>query len=307
MKYISLFAILLLIACNNTETNTETNAKTENFAVKTSLNNPNTDLKDYWYNGEAEISSYELKQARYGEIHEGKAVFVFVTEPFSPKSGTKADNPDKAAVPVLKLNATKKFNTGIYPYSMMNSTFFPFENGAYSIKITNTSQEWCGHTFMELDNKSKFQVSLKSYFEGESFENKSLAKADLEDDVWSKIRLQPNNLKVGKMEMIPSFFYLRLRHNEVKAYEATATLSKIDEKINQYSINYPTLNRSLSIQFESAFPHKILAWDETYKSGFGSAAKEMTTTAKRINTIKSAYWNKNSNSDSGLREELGLE
>lgn len=294
--------MLFLIACSNTETNTDT----ENFAIKTSLSNPNTDLKDYWYNGEAEISSYELKQARYGEIHEGKAVFVFVTEPFSPKSGTKADNPGKDAVPVLKLNATKKFNTGIYPYSMMNSTFFPFENGAYSIKITNTSQEWCGHTFMELDNKAKFKVSLKSYFEGESFDNKSIAKADLEDDIWSKIRLQPNDLKVGKIEMIPSFFYLRLRHNEVKAYEATTTLSKIDDKINQYSINYSSLNRTINIQFESTFPHKILGWDETYKSGFGSSAKEMTTTAKRINTIKSAYWNKNSNSDLGLREELGL-
>lgn len=302
MKYISILAVVFLISCNAPEANTDS----ENFAVKTSLSSPNSNLKDYWYNGEAEISSYELKQARYGEIHEGKAVLVFVTEPFSPKNGTKADNPDKDAVPVLKLNTTKKFSTGIYPYSMMNSTFFPFENGEYSIKITNTVQEWCGHTFMELENKAKFNVSLKSYFEGESFENKSLKKADLEDDIWSKIRLNPTILPIGEMKMIPSFFYLRLRHNEVKAYNVTTTLSKIDEKINQYSVNYPSLNRTLNIQFESTFPYKILGWEETYKSGFGSAAKEMTTTAKRINTIKSAYWSKHSNADSGLREVLGL-
>ena len=34
---------------------------------------------EYWYAGEAEITSYELNQARYGEIHKGKAVTVFVT------------------------------------------------------------------------------------------------------------------------------------------------------------------------------------------------------------------------------------
>lgn len=303
MKYISILIFVFLISCNNSETN----INTESFGVKASLNSSDSDLKAYWYKGEAEISSYELRQARYGEMREGKAVLVFVTEPFSPKSGTKADNSGKDAVSVLKLNATKKFDTGIYPYSMMNSTFFPFENGEYSIKITNTSQEWCGHTFMELENKSKFKVSLKSYFEGESFENKSLAKANLEDDIWSKIRLNPTGLPIGEIKMIPSFFYLRLKHDEVKAYEAKVTLSEIDEKVSQYSINYPKLNRIVNIQFESAFPYKILGWDETYKSGFGSTAKEMTTTAKRINTIKSAYWNKNSNSDAGLREELGLE
>ncbi|MFT6936178.1 MAG: hypothetical protein ACJA1N_000473 [Saprospiraceae bacterium] len=303
MKYISILALAFLMSCNNSGINTES----ENFAVKTSFSNLDSDLKDYWYNGEAEISSYELSQARYGEMHEGKAVLIFVTEHFSPKSGTKADNPKKDAIPVLKLNATKKFNTGIYPYSMMNSTFFPFENGEHSIKITNTSQEWCGHTFMELENKSKFKVSLESYFEGESFENKTLAKANLEDDIWSKIRLNPTDLPTGKMEMIPSFFYLRLRHTELKAYEVTATLSKIDAEISQYSINYPTLNRTLNIQFETAFPYKILGWDETYKSGFGENTATLTTTAKRIKTIKSDYWNKHNNSDKPLRKELGLE
>ena len=76
----------------------------------------------YWYAGEAEITSYELEQARYGEIHKGTSVLVFVTEPFSRSKQVKLDNwrdqsPDN--VSVMKLNMTKKFLTGIYPYSMM--------------------------------------------------------------------------------------------------------------------------------------------------------------------------------------------
>ena len=85
----------------------------------------NAKKKAYWYNNEAEISSYALSQARYGEVHKGKAVLVYVTEPFSPDKNTKADAPSDGNISVLKLNFMKKFNTGIYPYSMMTSIFFP--------------------------------------------------------------------------------------------------------------------------------------------------------------------------------------
>jgi len=79
-------------------------------------------FKDYWYDGTAEINSYELQQSRYGQLHQGHAVLIFVTEDFSRSKQVKLDGPgnavdDKASV--LKLNLTKKFNTGIYPYAMM--------------------------------------------------------------------------------------------------------------------------------------------------------------------------------------------
>jgi len=113
--------------------------------------------KEYWYAGEAEITSYKLTQARYGEIHSGHAVLIFVTEPFSTKTWTKADQPTATDVSVMKLNFTKKFNTGIYPYSMMTSTFLPVDGAVNSLKITSSSQEWCGHTYMEMKNKSKYE------------------------------------------------------------------------------------------------------------------------------------------------------
>jgi len=62
----------------------------------------------------------------------------------------------------------------------------------------------------------------------------------------------------------------------------------------------------LKIKFQTAFPHQILGWEETGKSGFGDNAKTLTTTATLIKTIKSAYWSKNHNSDAGLRKTLGL-
>ena len=49
-------------------------------------------------------------------------------------------------LPILKLNQSLKFNTGIYPYSVMMSAFQPVDRNNYphAVKVTNTVQEWCG-------------------------------------------------------------------------------------------------------------------------------------------------------------------
>jgi len=280
-------------------------------ASKAELKSVETEINDlqlaYWFNNEAEISSFELNQARYGEIHKGKAVLIFVTEPFSLKNLVKADNPDEGNVSVLKLNFTKKFNTGIYPYSLMTSTFFPFHNGNHSLKISASSQEWCGHTYMELKNEDQFDISISSYFEGESIENTSMGKELLEDDFWTVIRLNPDKLPVGELKVIPSFFYLRLRHKEIKAYQCTIEAINLSDSIANYKIIYPELDRQLSIQYKSTFPYQIVSWEESYISGWGENEKRLTTTATLIKRIKSAYWERHFNLDLKLRAELGLE
>ncbi|MBL4755375.1 MAG: septum formation inhibitor Maf [Flavobacteriales bacterium] len=261
--------------------------------------------KAYWYAGEAELTSYQLKQARYGEIHEGQAVLIFVTEPFSTKNWTKADEPTSSDVPVLKLNFTKKFNTGIYPYSMMTSTFLPVDGAVKSLKISSSSQEWCGHTYMEMRNKLSYEFKTDSYFESESG-TFNLKKDYLEDDLWSIIRLHPDLLPEGEIAVIPSFFYLRLRHKEAKAYTCQIAKEKVNATTTSYTLTYPELERTLRINYQTQFPYQIISWEETYLSGWGESKEKLTTTAEKIKTLNSAYWTKNSNKDSGLRTELGL-
>jgi len=48
---------------------------------------PAEEFGAYWYQGKAELTSYTLEQARYGEVHPGEAVLVFVTEDFSKSKG----------------------------------------------------------------------------------------------------------------------------------------------------------------------------------------------------------------------------
>ena len=269
-------------------------------------------FKDYWYQGAAEISSYTLQQARYGEIHEGHAVMVFVTEDFSKEKQVKLDNSNDAGndkVPIMKLNFTKKFVTGIYPYSMMQSVFTPVDRKKFphSLKTTMSAQEWCGHTFTQFNLKgNEYQVKGFSYFESEGDQQKNLQVTWLEDEIWNMIRLTPNKLPEGKIDIIPGSFYLRLKHRDFSVSEANATLAtEASEKI--YALTYPQENRTLIIRFQKDFPYQILSWEETYQDGWGSDAKVLTTTGKLKKTLKTDYWTKHNNIDRNLRTELGLE
>lgn len=292
MKFLLFVPLFLYNACSDTSQYDSPPQKSEK--------------EKYWYDGNAEITSYKLQQARYGEIHEGQAVMIFVTEPFSESTMSKADNTSSSNVPVLKLNYTKKFYTGLYPYSMMNSTFFPFSNSLHSLKVSSSSQEWCGHTYMEMQNKGKFEIDIKSYFEHES-RKKSIAKNLLEDDLWTKIRLDPEHLPEGTAMMIPSFFYLRLGHEETKAYECTLTKGKLNNEISTYAVKYREVDRLLTIKYQTKFPHKIIGWEETMYSGYGSGRKKLTTTAELQKSIKTDYWTKNSVADGALKADLELD
>ena len=266
---------------------------------------PGEAFKKYWFAGEAEITSYDLQQARYGEMREGHAVLIFVTEPFRPDKQVKADQQQADNVQVLKLNSTKKFITGIYPYSIMSSTFYPVFIKQQALKVSASVQEWCGHVYMQLNNRAKFKVASYSYFESEGDQELELEKAALENEVWTQLRIDPSSLPTGTLSMVPSFEYLRLGHAKIQAYEVQARL-QADDSISTYELTYPDLDRSLQIQFLTDFPHTIDNWSETYKSGFGPNARILTSTAKKIKTLKTTYWQQNGNKDVILRDSLGL-
>ena len=71
------------------------------------------EFRKYWYAGQAELNRYRLEQARYGELHRGEAVLIFVTEPFLKDKQVKYEGPADQAPgevrDVFKLNATSKF------------------------------------------------------------------------------------------------------------------------------------------------------------------------------------------------------
>jgi hypothetical protein len=295
--YLSIITSLLFIFCSNVDTKkTVSNLEKEIPRFK-----KDSKFKTYWYQGKAEITSYELTQARYGEIHQGTAVHIFVTEDFLPKEQVKADYKNDKNVPVLKLNSTKKFITGMYPYSLMTSTFSPIDLNQQAIKISFSSQEWCGNTFAQLNNRTNFDIDFHSYFEGDADRKKTLKKNILENELWNQLRISPESLPIGNLDIIPSFEFLALHHKEIRAYKAEASLTK--EGTNKiYTIKYAALKRTLTIKIAAAFPHIIESWEETLTK----RGEILSTKAEKIKTIQSAYWQKNGVADVKERKELGL-
>ena len=263
------------------------------------------DFNSYWMQGKAEITSYQLTQARYGELRKGTVVNVFVTEPWNEETQVKSDS--NGDYQVLKLNSSKKFNTGIYPYSMMTSVFSNVENTKCQ-KVSCSSQEWCGQSFAQLNSvDGEWTGRQFSYFESEGDDNFTISQSTvLEDEIWNLIRLNPELLPTGEFMMLPSTMYLRLSHLDYEGYNVQAHLNK-GISASTYTINYPSIHRSLEISFSNNYPHVIDHWKESYSDGWGEKRKQLTTEAKLLNREMIDYWNKNSNSDEYLRRELGLD
>lgn len=273
---------------------------------------PTDDFTAYWNQGNAEITSYKLTQARYGELREGHAVLVFVTEDFSREKQVKLDNYETAGADrqkVLKLNLVKKFTTGIYPYSLMTSVFMPVESGTEpaAVKVTTSSQEWCGNTFMQLNLGTEGYVGKGfSYFESEGDRTFTLPLTYLEDEIWTRIRMRPETLPIGELDMVPGTLFQRLSHVDPAVQHVVAERTNSDGRVT-YRLTYPALDRTLAVTFEDTFPYRIVDWTETGMSGFGSERRELTTVAVRDTTIMLDYWNHNSNADESYRRLLHLE
>ena len=275
------------------------------------------DFHSYWYNHGAEITRFELEQSRYGEIHPGHAILIFVTEPFRPDIHVKADyeTSREKSIPILKLNFIKRFNTGIYDYSMMKSVFTPIpakkQQFSKTLKVSTTRQDWCGHVYLQYNlEKNHYKVKQYSYFEKEGDKAVTIPSAYLEDEIWTRLRIDPKTLPLGEIEMIPGSFFTTLHMIDLRAEKAFAEMTNMQEEnmgdVSQYTVRYPSLERTLSICFNQYFPYDIFSWNETCLSRSGKDVKILTTKARRTHAVMVDYWNKNSTKDLKLRKELGL-
>jgi hypothetical protein len=305
MKYLWLFTLILVFLSCDTKVSVKKDGKTiigEDPMAKLEDRHLSQEFKDYWYKGTAEISSYELSQARYGEMRKGTAVMIFVTEPFDKKDQIKADQSKQTNRPVLKLNATRDFNTGIYPYSIMSSTFLPLDKKNNAIKIATSIQEWCGHTYMQINQDGdQYEVMLHSYFQSEGNREFEVDNVITENQIAAQLRLDPKEMPVGEMQMIPSTEYLRLKHIETKPYDAVAKLSEITDGY-LYSVKFTELGRTIDFKTEKEFPYRILSWMDRYKDG----AAPMVSSGTLKKTIIAPYWRQNTNKDAVMRDSLGL-
>ncbi|MEL6274394.1 MAG: hypothetical protein AAFU03_04675, partial [Bacteroidota bacterium] len=270
-------------------------------------------LPEYWYQGKAEISTYELKQARYGELHPGVVTLIQVSEDFLTDKQVKNDryrNPNSA--PIIKTNQVRRFTTGIYDYSVMTSVFTPTDvtKLPQTQKVTMSAQDWCGQSFAQLNflSGAAWKHQQRSYFEAEGDEETEVNPDWLEDELFNRLRMGPDKMPTGKQQILPPLSYLRLVHKPAAAISATTELTDYtgDEfsgtDLKVYRINYPSLDRTVEVFVEGVSPYLIQGWKETHPS-FG---KKLTTTAKLQKRILAPYWQQNKPDFATRRAEIGL-
>lgn len=269
-------------------------------------------LTDYWYQGKAELNTYSLEQSRYGEARPGQVTMVFVSEDFLTDKQVKNDNyTDPNSTPALKTNIIRRFVTGIYDYSIMTSVFTPTKTSEqpHTLKVTTSSQDWCGQTFTQLNyaGNGQWNKQVRSYFEREGDSNETIPADFLEDELFNRIRSGWKDLPVGEFQIVPNTSHLLMTHGPYRASKATVTLQDYagNEDVpagKAYVINYQDDKRKLEIFFDAKVPYTITGWDDT----FFSRGKSQATKARLTHQLQSPYWSQNSVADEALRAEIGL-
>jgi len=266
---------------------------------------------DAWSDGQAELDGYRITMPRYGQLREGHAVLVYVTEEMNRETLIKDDTgqvPPEQKEVVLKLNHTLEFRTGIYPYSVMTSVFSPVGSRGRErfapVKISFTAQEWCGHVFQMLTpTVDSFTSTLHSYFsrEGDREDHVKTEPITLyEDALWIQLRELDGPFEGGgdwSGKLVPSLWELRKSHRLAGPVDATITREDLEldgTPITRFTLHYADFTRTWDI--ERAMPHRILAWRTS------DGEEGVLTGSTRL-----PYWRLNANGDERYLAELGLE
>ncbi len=261
-----------------------------------------------WGDGRAELSGYQITTPRYGELRQGTVVLIYVTEDLDRRTLVKDDLGQVAKedrMTVLKLNHVLKFQTGIYPYSVMTSVFARLDEQHTfpPVKIALSSQEWCGHVYHVLRPAAgAVESELHSYFgaEGDRWVKVPIPSGTLyEDDLLIQLRELTGPFAGGKDwkgMMIPSLWSLRKAHQELKAVTASIQRERVmigNQALNRFTVVREGDKRVIFVETGGA--HRVMRWE-------GSDG-EVALIKK---TARLPYWTLNHLGDEKFLSKLGL-
>ena len=268
----------------------------------------------HWGDGRAELSGYRLRQPRYGSARPGTAVLIYVTEDFSDSLRVKADpgkHPAADVYPVMKLNAVRDFQTGIYDYNVMTSVFARVAAGWPVAKVSFSSQEWCGHVWHQLVPRGNAVSGLShSYFDGEADGSEKLALPAggvMEDALPILVRGGAGELlpRGGSRDVpfLPSLLHARLQHKPLAwgraAIRLAAEPSVVEVPAGRFDVWTWTVTPAgaptTTYQVEVAPPHRLIRW-----------SADDGEVAEMLGSDRLAYWKLNGPDGQEHLKKLGL-
>lgn len=278
----------------------------------------------FWHDGKAELDGYFYTVTRYGQRRRGQCVAIFVTEPFGESKRVKVDDPakdPKDAFDALKLNLVRDFQTGIYDYNTMVSTFV--RSATFDpMKVSFSSAEWCGHVYEELlFDPGWIRERFFSYFEGESAsgEIESPRGGVAEDNLFILLRgLRGGFLRPGERRRAPFLagaFYRRLTHQPLRWSSAEIERVAAPQRVSVPAGAFATIlyvvrtaeGREGRIHIERAYPHRVVQWEwKLNRSPATPRIADGLDAGKLTGSRRLEYWKLHDGGNESYLKQLGL-
>ncbi len=253
---------------------------------------PGFGLAALWNDGAAEVSLYETIDVKYGIPRTSRAALIVVAEDLDRSRIVKADRPagEPATLRVLKLNHVRSVPAGVYRYEQMLSVFAAARDDRLDpVKLTMTSHEWCGNSFVEW-RRDRGRLDIRSYFETPADAEVALSAegAVFYDALPLQLRaLDFEKTRAGRLRVIASVFSSRPLPPRIE--EAEIEVSRTSAGAGLYRVLVRRGQRSDAFDFEREFPHRLSFWK---RSDGGSMSLK---TSERFR-----YWEKHSPGDERL-------
>ena len=274
----------------------------------------------HWGDGRAEVNGYAVVQPRYGSLRPGEAVHIYVTETMRHDKRVKADSNSDDAFPVMKLNSTLDFQTGLYDYNVMTSTFVPLGGETprgIPTKISFSMQEWCGVTHAEAQAEHAFgepvralSLSNHHYFDRRNAQDSELSVPDngiAADALPIVVRGLAGTFATPgtrrDVNMVARLYDIHTQDLGWTWHPATVVVDNATRTTIVPAGSFTTflveIEQSGTLAYRYAVehdpPHRIIAWD-----GPEGERGELT------GTTRTAYWKHQRPDDAALRADLGL-
>ena len=274
----------------------------------------------HWGDGKAEVNGYAIQSPRYGQDRPGEAVLVFVTETLTHSKRVKTDGNQADTLPVMKLNAIHDFQTGMYDYNLMTSTFVPL-NGetprGIPTKISFSMQEWCGNTYAEATTVHQYgepvtaiRLQSHNYMDGQggTTMNLPLRQHGISTDALPILvrGIAGQLLEPGETQPVNLLPRMADSHmNQVPwswqkaVFSRSSTTKKTRVPAGEYETFSmtvkPATGTTVTYLVDTNPPHRIIGWET-----------DNGEKASLTGSIRTKYWNRQAAEHAILRSDLGL-
>lgn len=243
-----------------------------------------------WDDGLSEMSYYEATDTLYGTKRHYTRVHLFNRQWMDPVSGVKTVPDSPGVVPAFKFLMAEQIPTENYNYRYLTTVFLR-RSDLSPLKMTSSSQDWCGQTFKHLRwTEDRLEVQSFSYFPEEG--DRTYQRAGAAIPFESVFVLARNAAATGRtlhLQLLPS-----MRSNrQVVPDSAPATLvpdvatKRVTVPLGTFEVRRVHLQSDrLSAWFdvEVNVPYRLMAFEAGHESG-------------RLRSVeRRAYWDRRWNS-----------